>query len=599
MSAPQDDFPKPAPHDDESPVERRVAFAAACFMLAIGLVALGDAAGAPARAVAALGPLVILAGLAAIGLLMRSARISRFFAGARAAPPAYAGAAAAGAASGLALPFLPPLAGGLPAAPAALAIGLVLGLAGAAFGAGPLLRKSGAYSLADLAAGRFGEGPLRACCAVVAALAGAALAIVGLQTGAAALHQLVGASLTAALFVCAFVTLAMALPGGLQGVTWSGAAAGAALATGALAPLAAALGAGEGAPLPILDESGWRMAVARIAQWSGAQAGETGIGADAALAAALALGLASLAPLVAPAIAAANAPAARRAGLSLLVWAALIALGLAGAMAMSTGALDDALIGQRPQALPPAVYLASDHGLLTLCGATTANPVAALQACREAGVTGALSARDVWASGLYLVAAAPELKGMSAALTGLIAAGLAAAGLALAATGALSFATACAHDLMLRARGERALTSRRLASARLCLIVLVAGVAIGSARGLLDARALIVFACALSAATLSPILLLALWPRAAQADALRGFCAGAGIFALATGASAANGVSILPALGVGGLAGFASALVAGLAFSLRRGAQETRAGRMFVAGVLHGEGDLLNRDDAA
>ena len=52
-------------------------------------------------------------------------------------------------------------------------------------------------------------------------------------------------------------------------------------------------------------------------------------------------------------------------------------------------------------------------------------------------------------------------------------------------------------------------------------------------------------------------------------------------------------------LAIASLAGFCAALSAGLALSFRRTAEETREGRAFLAGVLHGEADLLNRDRGA
>jgi cation/acetate symporter len=602
VSVPQQPFRTrtAAARDDRRRIEGRVAFAMAAFAMAIGLVALADAAGAPARIVTALGPVVTLAGLAVIGVVMQAMRVSAFYAGSRAAPGAYAGLAAAGSACALTLPFLPPLSAGPVASAGALAAGLALGLLLAGFAAGPLLRKSGAYSLADFAAGRFGEGPLRVCCAAAAALVAATLALVGLQAGAEALDHLLGLSRGATLVICGFVTLAMTVPGGLAGATWSSAAAAGVFALGALAPIAAALGASESAPLPGLNGAAWDQALARIAGWSAQGAGAEGASnLEPALALALALGLASLAPLLAPAIAVTGAPSARRAGASLILWSLVIAIGVAGALATSTLALDELLIGRRPQALAPSAYGASAHGLLTLCGATPATPTAAAQACAAAGAPSALGAGDIWASGFYLLAAAPELRGMSPALSGLVAAGIVAVCLALAAAGAQAFATALAHDILLRARGSRALTSRRLASARLCLIALVVAAVAVCAGMRLEGRTLIVFACALSAATLTPLFILALWARAAQTDALRAFAAGAGGFTLITGAALAAQAAPIPALGAGGFGGFVCALVAGFAFSFKRTSEETRAGRAFIAGMLHGEGDLLNRDDAA
>ena len=74
-------------------IDGRVAFAAAAFAMLAGLVALLDRVGAPSRLVAVLGPALALVGLSIVGAMVRTMRISRFYAGGRAVPPAYAGLA--------------------------------------------------------------------------------------------------------------------------------------------------------------------------------------------------------------------------------------------------------------------------------------------------------------------------------------------------------------------------------------------------------------------------------------------------------------------------------------------------------------------------
>ena len=63
---------------ERAAIDGRVAFATAAFALSAGLVALLDRVGVPEPLVAALGPIAALAGLAIVGLLLRSMRISRF-----------------------------------------------------------------------------------------------------------------------------------------------------------------------------------------------------------------------------------------------------------------------------------------------------------------------------------------------------------------------------------------------------------------------------------------------------------------------------------------------------------------------------------------
>ncbi len=585
---------------DSAAVEGRVAFALAAFALAIGLLALVDMIGAPARVVELLGPVVTLAGLATIGLMMQTMRISRFYAGQRAIPPQYAGLAAAALASALLLPFLPPNANpqsAIQTAPMVIMIGLGAGFALAFCGSGPLLRKTGAFSIADLVAGRFPHSSARLLAACVCAIAAALVTMAGLAGAADGLVQVVGLSREAALVAACFVVLAIAAPGGAGGLAWSAAAAGAALIAGLLGPLLAALGGESSAPLPWLNDDLWSAAASRVSGWH-AQSLSVFPASDFPIALAAAIGVASLAPLLLPAITTQGAAMARRAGWGGLLWLAIIVVGALCAMAISTLALDELLVGRRPQALAASAYKASSHGLLTLCGQMVSGPAAALEACRAAGFNGALAAGDIRANGLYLLNAAPELRGLTVALSGLLAAGLVAISLALAAAGAQAFATAVAHDMLFRASASKALTSRRLAVARLCAIALVIALAVISTRQSLDARALIAIAIAISGAALAPMLAMSMWPSANAADAIRGLAAGLIVFVVLALVTAQDGHYAF-ALAIASLAGFGAAMLAGLAFSFRRTMDETREGRAFLAGLMHSETELLNRDRGA
>jgi cation/acetate symporter len=585
---------------DHAAIEGRVAFALAAFALAIGLVALVDMVGAPARVVELLGPVVTLAGLATIGLMMQTMRMSRFYAGQRAMPPRYAGLAAAALASALLLPFLPPngnLQSASQAAPMAIVVGLGAGFALAVCGSGPLLRKTGAFSIADLVAGRFPHSSARLLAAFVCATAAALVTLAGLDGAADGLVQIVGLSREAALIAACFVVLAIAAPGGAGGLAWSAAAAGGALIAGLSGPFLAALGGESSVPLPWLNDDLWSAAASRVSGWHG-QSLSAIPASDLPIALAAALGVASLAPLLLPSITTSGAAMARRAGLGALIWLAIIVVGAMAAMAISTLALDELLVGRRPQSLASTAYQASSHGLLTLCGQMVSGPAAALEACRAAGFSGALAPNDIRANGLYLLSAAPELRGLSVALSGLLAAGLVAISLTLAASGVQAFATAIAHDMLFRAPASSALTSRRLAATRMCAILLVIVLSIASARHSLDARALIAFAIAISGATLAPLLAMTMWPRSNAADATRALAAGLIVFVALALVGLWGGHHAF-ALAIASLAGFGSAMLAGLAFSFRRTIEETREGRAFLAGVLHGEAELLNRDRGA
>ena len=72
-------------------IDGRVTFAIAAFVATGGLIVLLDRVGVSERFIAAIGPTVALIGLGLIGLLLRTMRISGFYAASRVTPPAYAG----------------------------------------------------------------------------------------------------------------------------------------------------------------------------------------------------------------------------------------------------------------------------------------------------------------------------------------------------------------------------------------------------------------------------------------------------------------------------------------------------------------------------
>ena len=113
---------------NSAPLEGRAAFAMAAFALAIGLVALVDVIGAPGPVVELLVPIVTFAGLATIGLMTQTMRMSCFYVGQRAIPPQYSALAVAALGVALLLPFLPPQVAlsSAQAAPMAILVGLWL-----------------------------------------------------------------------------------------------------------------------------------------------------------------------------------------------------------------------------------------------------------------------------------------------------------------------------------------------------------------------------------------------------------------------------------------------------------------------------------------
>src|SRR5271155_2602045 len=131
-----------------SPAERERAhglavFAAATFLLGMGLIAVLERVGAPNGFVQALGPLLALLGVCVIGVLTRAPNLLDFLAARRSAPTFYGGLAFAAAAAGLVM-AMASASGGVSSLPWR---GVILGLAGAALFLAPALRGAQASGL--------------------------------------------------------------------------------------------------------------------------------------------------------------------------------------------------------------------------------------------------------------------------------------------------------------------------------------------------------------------------------------------------------------------------------------------------------------------
>lgn len=577
-------------------IDGRVAFAMALLLAAAGLVALLDRVGAPESLVAVLGPGVVVTGMAAIGVLLRTMRISRFYAGGRAMPPAYAGLALAALATALFLPFLPPVASAVSSR--GLLIGFAGGLALAALLTGPLLRKTGAFSIPDLIAARFPNIALRLGVVAVVASVGLLVALAGFSSAAHYFQLGVGAPPYVTNWLLAATLVLMGAPGGLAGALWASAGAAGLLVAALGLPLLLLVIRGESLPFPVIGgRAQWEAALTRMVEWSNT-GGDTATTGDGYMVVAIVLGLGVLAPLLAPAIATRDLAAARRAGGASIGWSAGIAVVIAVTMAVSTLAYERALVGKRPEAVPAFMLDAARAGGVALCGARADTPAGARAACAATpGFTGVLRAGDLAATGDFLLQGLPALRGFGRAFSGLASAGLTAVALALAAAGFHAFATALGHDAFYRVSDSSAMTSRRLAVTRLLLVAGVVGCGLVLQYAAPDPRVLIGLAIALCASAIAPLLALALWPRAESAHATIALLVGLAAAALAIVLH--GGVPNLDVYARAAAIAAGASLLSGIATSFLRQADPASHAGAFVHSVLHGETEVLRPDKGA
>jgi len=588
------------PLTDEDLLERasidgRVAFAMAAFIAGAAIVALLDRVGVPERIVGVLGPVLAITGLVLIGVLMHAVRVSRFYAAGRAVPAPYAAFATVALTTGFLIPFMPPVPGEPPIR--YLAMGMAAGFLLAALVTGPLLRKTGAFSLPDLIAARFPGLSTRLGAVAVVATASLAIAGAGYELSVRTFEVALGLGRASAVVTAGIVLLLMTVPGGMSGVVWGATGAAAVLLAALALPLGITMFGGEALPSPIFgDASAWKAALALGETWQ-ARAAEADGGYMVMLAAAI--GIAATAPFLLPSMTVGDSSEARKSGLSALAWTAVALCVIAVSLAFAGIAAEQWLTGERPDRLPAFAYLAGNSDMLRICGKAAGSPEAALAACKEAlGFAGlVLRSQDYSPSGLWLLLAMPELREFGVAFSGLTAAGLIATSLVLAGAGLQCFATAVGHDAVYRVRDRSALTSRRLATTRFVMIVAVVFLGFMLARYGVDPRKLGGLAVMLSAIAIAPLLALALWPRATGTD---------GAVALLCGLATAGGIFVWhggpPDIDVFAKASVVAAFVAfcaGVATSFLHSGGLATEGSAFVHGVLHGETDVLHRDKGA
>ena len=312
--------PSPAEHERAHGL---AAFAAAAFLLGMGIIAVLERVGAPNGFVQALGPLLALLALCVIGVLTRAPNLLDFLTARRTAPTFYGGLAFAATAAGLVMAMASGSGGGssLPWT------GVAVGLASAALIVAPAIRGAGASALTDVLATCFPAMKTRIAFTLAVALASLLTAIAGFELATETLVDTIGADRRVAEALIALALALSTVPGGFKGLVWNDAACGG----GAL--LIAAIGA----CVAIANRPSPFQPLATGAQ---AWLAERGGGANSTVGeqVATAIAIAGFFGLTAPAIGAGAVGQARRIGLAGLTLAAA-GLVLAGVALSYFGAL--------------------------------------------------------------------------------------------------------------------------------------------------------------------------------------------------------------------------------------------------------------------
>jgi len=498
-------------------IDGRFAFGVAGLLSGIGLLALMDRIGVPDGFIRASALLLSLAGLAMIAALLRTMRISAYYAAGRAVPAPYAGLAIAGLGAALFLPYLPPEPQGTTLS--ALFAGFACGMMLVCLVTGPILRKTGALSLPDLILARFPKLSARLATIFFTAVIAILVTLAGYEESVSALMTASGLNHATATAAVGIMLLLVVLPGGLASVLWFVVGACVIAITAVGVPFAAALLQGKTLALPLIGDARlFFEGLDHLKTWTSAErlAGNL----DPYLITAIAIGLGVLGPLLSPSIACRNRRAAQSAGISAMLWGFVFGCLCLAALAAASHSLSQDLIGQTPEKLKSTIYEASSRGDLMICGAEASDSLAALSACAsQPGFNGVLKAQDIRTTSTFLLRNFPSFGGYGAAFSGLVATGLLVLSLGLAAAGLQTTANTLGNDMFYRVRDHLALTSRRLAITRAFAIATVAACWMLAETVSLSPRGLIAMAILISAATLAPVLLLSLWRQATSIDA--------------------------------------------------------------------------------
>ena len=551
---------------DRATLDARIVFVSAVFLLAFAFMALLDRVGAPVRFVGAATPWFTIVALATLGFLLHSTRVSAYYTADRCVPGAYAGFAGASLMIALSLPFSARLAGH--SWMIGVIPGVLIGMATATLYLGPILRKTGAYSISGLFVARFKNQKIRQALIAAVAIPSALLAMAGNLIAVEALADLTGASRPFSAFAIGAASLFIAGPGGLSGVIWASAAAGGVALLGFGWPIAALEFQGR-LPVGLLGGgSGWSEAAQLLTNWQ-IMPPTLRFGVEFSVTVAVALGVAALAPLLAPAVTTANVATARRSGVAAMLWSGVFILLISSVMASAAITFAISSKGRPSEQLSAAVYAASAKGLIMICNDYVDGPLQAQKACLDQEIKPGSplkpqNVRPVDSS--FLIGVLPELTGLGAAASGLLAAAVVGLGLSLAAMGLQACGAALGHDALYHLRGDVDLSSRRLATTRLVLIVVSALAYVISVLNIFAAGELVAMALAISAACVAPSLILIFWSRAGSQEALIALIGGVvGLLTTLFLAEARRRIDIYALTGLAGATlGLAAAVVSGV-----------------------------------
>jgi cation/acetate symporter len=494
---------------------------AVAFALFVIVVAMLAQYGLPDPVTAVLVVSVTVAGYAVIGIVARTLSLADFFVAGRAVPAGFNGMATGAAFItaagfiGIAGAFFASQAAGL-----AVAVGWLGGFIVLAVAVAPYYRKSGAVTLPDLLAVRFGNPLVRILGVVVLVVVSlpllAASIAMASHVAAAALH--IGPDLATGA-TCVIVLLCSLL-GGMRAVTLVAGAQAIVILFGTVAPSLVFSLQQYGLPIPQLT---YGNAIADAAAIATAPVGFLSSSVFPvssldgfnlfALALCIAAGVASLPHILARSSTTTGIAETRVSVAWALVVVAVVAATAPAIAAFVRLAIVGEAVGVEGADLPQWLFDYSAIGLIKVCGAHVATVADISAACGASAVVNGLAPGDIGIGAEGIALGFADIASVPYVLTALIAAAVLAAALGAAGAVVITLATSIAHDVYGTMIDRRAAGGRRLIVARVALLGFVAIAAWMAVTDPGDTFALAFAAPSLAAAGFFPAVVLGIWWR--------------------------------------------------------------------------------------
>ena len=511
-----------------------VALALALFLV---VVAMAARFGLPDTVTGFLFVAMTIVAYLAVGLGVRTLSSGTFYIADRQLPSAFAGLVAA--ATFISAAGFIGIGGAFfanPAAGLAVTVGWIMGFALLTIAIGPFYRKSGAISLPDFLAVRYGGVPIRVLGVIILICCGLPLLTVSISVCAKLIEGVVSIGSGAAVTVTCAILAATTLFGGMRSVALVAGLQAIVMLFGVLVPAGVFSTEIVGIPVPQLT---YGSALAEVNS-----ALETGFGALAsevlpvlsldgfnlfALAVSLAAGIAALPHVVIWAGTTNGITASRQAMGWALGVVALIAATAPAAAAFVELSLLRNIVGVEGSFLPTWLFDFSEAGLLTICGETIGDLSEMSAACGATAIIGGLEADQLALAPDMTVLAFADMTGLPFVFTALIGAAAIAAALATAGATLISISTSVGHDLFAGTIGRRASGGRRLMVSRAALIICLVGAGwIAHVEGGVDRLVnLAISVPTLAASGLFPALVLGIWwNRTTRLGAIAGMATG-------------------------------------------------------------------------